>query len=410
MRDATPLAVSFALVAVYLYVGLGLLARLSTPEQVGLYDAAFRFMFIGVLLPSAVMSSIYAYAATQAAENRARFALVARELLSLIALLVPLPLIVLSVDPAGLMTLLYGEAYAGGAAILRILGAAVALAIVSGVVGPLIVALGHERATLRICGCAAVASVGLNLLLIPALDGVGAATVTVTTELLVVAPALVLLIRRGSVRIDGTQMAKVALAGGAAFAAGLGVATVTGVIVTVTVGVAVYVGLLLATGAVDRRRLELMARLRPTDPPRPQHPCAHGRTRDLARVEAGGMQRIRRGGRRVATRAAARVILEDERAGGHGREAGIGEDRPLTALDVHLHEVRRVHQRQHVAGLGERRRRRRDATRRTRRPGRRPGRPPRRPPPAAGSSAVRDRRSRSCGEAARRSPGRPRPR
>ena len=258
MRDATPLAVSFALVAVYLYVGLGLLARLSTPEQVGLYDAAFRFMFIGVLLPSAVMSSIYAYAATQAAEDRARFALVARELLSLIALLVPLPLIVLSVDPGGLMTLLYGEAYAGGAAILRILGVAVALAIVSGVVGPLIVALGHERATVRICACAAVASIGLNLLLIPALDGVGAATVTVVTELLVVAPALVLLLRRGSVRIDGTQMAKVALAGAAAFAAALGVAAVAGVIVAATVGVAVYAGLLLATGAVDRRRLELM--------------------------------------------------------------------------------------------------------------------------------------------------------
>ena len=40
----------------------------------------------------------------------------------------------------------------------------------------------------------------------------------------------------------------------------------------------------------------------------------------------------------------------------HGRrrslKAGIAEDRPLAALDVHLHEVRRVDQRQHVAGLG----------------------------------------------------------
>ena len=258
MRDATPLAVSFALVAVYLYVGLGLLARLSTPEQVGLYDAAFRFMFLGVLLPSAVMSSIYAYAAAQAAEDRARFALVARELLSLIALLVPLPLIALSVDPAGLLTLLYGDAYADGAEILRVLGAAIALAIVSGVVGPLIIALGQERATLWIGACAAVASISLNLLLIPALDGVGAATVTVTTELLVLVPALVVLIRRGSVRIDGTQIAKVALAGGAAFAAALGVATVAGVIVAVATGVAVYVVLLFAVGAVDRRRLELM--------------------------------------------------------------------------------------------------------------------------------------------------------
>lgn len=258
LRDATPLAVSYLLVAVYLYVGLGLLARLSTPEQVGLYDAAFRFMFLGVLLPSAVMSSIYAYAAAQAAADRARFALVGRELLSLTALLVPLPLIALSADPGGLMTLLYGEAYVAGAEILRVLGAAVALAIVSGIVGPLIIALGQERATLRIGACAAVASISLNLMLIPALDGLGAAIATVTTELVVVVPALVLLVRRGSVRLDGTQMAKVALAGGAAFAAALGVAAVAGVIVAVAVGVAVYVLLLVAAGAVDRRRLELM--------------------------------------------------------------------------------------------------------------------------------------------------------
>ena len=81
---------------------------------------------------------------------------------------------------------------------------------------------------------------------------------TVTTELLVVVPALVLLIRRGSVRIDGTQMAKVALAGGVAFAAALGVATIAGVVVAVAAGVALYVGLLVAMGAVDRRRLALM--------------------------------------------------------------------------------------------------------------------------------------------------------
>lgn len=258
MRDATPLAVAFVLVAVYLYVGLGLLARLSTPAQVGLYDAAFRFMFLGVLLPSAVMSSIYAYAAAQAVKDSARFALLGRELLSLIALLVPLPLIVLSADPGGLMTLLYGEAYAAGGEILRVLGAAVALAIVSGIVGPLIIALGHERATLWIGACAAVASISLNLVLIPALDGVGAAIVTVTTELLVVVPALVLLIRRGSVRIDGKQMTRVTLAGGAAFAAALGVATVGGVIAVVTMGVVVYVLLLFCTGAVDRGRLELI--------------------------------------------------------------------------------------------------------------------------------------------------------
>ena len=60
LREATPLALSSACVAVYFYVDIALLARLSTSSQVGLYDAAYRFMLLGILLPSAVVTSVYA--------------------------------------------------------------------------------------------------------------------------------------------------------------------------------------------------------------------------------------------------------------------------------------------------------------------------------------------------------------
>ena len=254
LREATPLALAYACVSIYFYIDIALLARLSTSSQVGLYDAAYRFMLLGILLPSAIVSSVYAPAAELAASSRERFGELARELLSLSALLLPLPVIALCADPEGVLRLLYGDAFAGGAPALRWLGAAIALTIASGVVGPLLIAAGQERATLRISLVAAVFNVAANLLLIPWLDAEGAAIATLATEAVVLAPALWLLAVRGGVVYDVRQLARVGVAG----AGGLAVALVLdGVVLSACAGVAVYLLLGLLTGALSRRQLEL---------------------------------------------------------------------------------------------------------------------------------------------------------
>jgi O-antigen/teichoic acid export membrane protein len=254
LREATPLAIAYACVSIYFYIDIALLARLSTASQVGLYDAAYRFMLLGILLPSALVSSVYAPAAELAASARERFGELGRELLSLSALLLPLPVIALCADPDGVLRLLYGDAYAGGAPALRVLGAGIALTIASGVVGPLLIAAGQERATLRISVFAAVFNVAANLVLIPALDAEGAAIATVATEAVVLAPALWLLVVRGGVSLDGRQLARVAVAG----LGGLAVALlIDGVVLSACAGVAAYLLLGLATGALSRRQLEL---------------------------------------------------------------------------------------------------------------------------------------------------------
>jgi O-antigen/teichoic acid export membrane protein len=254
LRDATPLALAYACVSVYFYVDIALLARLSSAEQVGLYDAAYRFMLLGILLPSALVTSVYAPAAELAARERERFGRLARELLSLCALLLPLPVIALCADPEGLLRLLYGDAFADGAPALRVLGAAIALTIASGVVGPLLIAVGQERATLRISLVAVVFNIAANLVLIPAYDALGAAIATLATEAVVLAPALWLLVARGGVVLDGRQLAKTLVAG----AGGLAVALVLdGVVLAVAAGLVAYVVLSLATGALSRRQLEL---------------------------------------------------------------------------------------------------------------------------------------------------------
>jgi O-antigen/teichoic acid export membrane protein len=211
-------------------------------------------MLLGILVPSAIVASMYAPAAELAASSRERFGEMTRELLSLSALLLPLPVIALCADPEGVLRLLYGDAFAGGAPALRWLGAAMALTIASGVVGPLLVAAGQERAMLAIGVVAAVFNVAANLVLIPWLDAEGAAIATLATEAVVLTPALWLLAVRGGVVYDVRQLARVGVAG----AGGLAVALVLdGVVLSACAGVAVYLLLGLVTGALSRRQLEL---------------------------------------------------------------------------------------------------------------------------------------------------------
>ncbi|MEJ7785397.1 MAG: flippase [Solirubrobacteraceae bacterium] len=263
LRQSTPLALSLIGVTIYFYVDALLLARLSTTRELAFYDAAYRFVQVGLFLPGVIVSSVYAVASDLAARDRERMRRFTRELLSIVALVAPLPVVLLAIAPEDLVVLIYGQQYAEAAGPLPILAFAVAVMAFSGVVGPLIVALGFERATLAITAAAVILNVGANVLLIPVLDARGAAVATLLTELVVIVPAAVILIRATGVRPDGLHMAKVAVATAAGSAS---VWLLPGpIVVRLAAGALVYLGLLVATGAAGRRQLEL-TRMTPAEP------------------------------------------------------------------------------------------------------------------------------------------------
>jgi O-antigen/teichoic acid export membrane protein len=255
LRESTPVALGLVFVTIYFYVDALLLARLSTPRQLGLYDSAYRFVQLAPLVPTVVVSSVFTLAARLAAEDRARLALFVRELLSVVALLLPLPLLALAFAPGDLIELVYGPAYREAGSLLAILAVGVVLMILSGVAGPLLVTLGRERTTMWLSAAAAIVNVAANCVLIPALDARGAAIATVGTELLVLGVAAAVLRRMLRPRLDGVHLAKVL----GAFAAGAALVLVLPgpVLVRVGAGVVAYVALALVTGAAGRRQLEL---------------------------------------------------------------------------------------------------------------------------------------------------------
>jgi O-antigen/teichoic acid export membrane protein len=255
LRDSTPVAVSLTFATVYFYIDVVLLARLADAAEVGIYNAAYRFVQFGVLIPAVLVGSVYAVGSRLAQADRARFAHFVRELVSVAALLAPAPVVLLAVVPADVLHLFYGAPFAAGGNALALLAGALVLMMFTGVMGPLLVAAGRERAVMWLGGVAAAFNIGINVALIPALGAEGAALATLLTEALVALPAAVLLHRDGVGALDPRHLVRVTLAGGA------GAGTVLGVpgplLGRLAAGFVVYLCALVAFRALGRRQLAL---------------------------------------------------------------------------------------------------------------------------------------------------------
>jgi O-antigen/teichoic acid export membrane protein len=255
MIESTPVALGAICVTIYFYVDALLLARLSTSAQLGLYDSAYRFVQLAPLVPTVLVTSVFALAARHADEDRDRMRLFVRELGSLIALLLPIAPLLLATAPTDLVTLLYGPGYRAAGPLLALLSAVVVLMILTGVIGPLLVALGRERSTLVIAAVSAVLNIAVNLVLIPVWDARGAAVATLITEVVALGAAGVLLHRTLHPTFDAVQLLKVTIAG----VGGAAVVLVlpAPVLVRLAAGLVVYAAALLLLRAVGRRTLEL---------------------------------------------------------------------------------------------------------------------------------------------------------
>jgi O-antigen/teichoic acid export membrane protein len=195
LRDAAPVGIAIGLTTLYFNIDMLLLARLSTTEQLGLYDSVYRYMQVGVIVPSVLVSASYAVVAA-ALDDQARSRAVLRRVLAITTLIAPLGLLLVAVSPGAIVTFLYGDAYRPAAPALRILGGALAVGILSGVLAPMLVAAGERRRSFHVAIAGLVANIAMNLVLIPPYGARGAAWATLGTDVVVAAYAYGLLRRR----------------------------------------------------------------------------------------------------------------------------------------------------------------------------------------------------------------------
>ena len=188
-----------------------LLGFLLTQQDVGLYTAPYRVVFLLLAIAVAIYAA-YLPAYTRAAELKdgQLSDLVNRSLELAAAAGIPLAVggMVLA-EP--LLTLLFGSAYAGGAGAFRwlLLGVAV-IFLYSGARNVLIV-LGQTRTDLALVATAAAINVALNCWVIPRYGIEGAALVTALSESLILVGVL-WVVRRVGVNVQLSRLARPLLA------------------------------------------------------------------------------------------------------------------------------------------------------------------------------------------------------
>jgi PST family polysaccharide transporter len=182
LKESWPLILSGLTVMIYMRIDQIMLGQMVGDKAVGLYSAATRISEVWYFIPTAIASSVSPaiYAAKQISEDLyyqriERFL----RLLSWLAIVVAVPMSFLS---GTIITVLFGKSYEASASILAIHIWASLFVFMGVGTSSWFIAEGLTQFALRRTIIGAITNVFLNIFLIPAYGGVGAAIATVISQ------------------------------------------------------------------------------------------------------------------------------------------------------------------------------------------------------------------------------------
>lgn len=184
---AFPFFVYWMLSAVYFRIDTVLLSILSTADVVGWYGAAYKLFDTLSFLPNIICSAImYPILSRLAVQSRANLRFTLGKGLD-VMLMLGLPIctgLFMLAEP--IIRLIYGKPeFLNAVPALQWLAVALFLMYVNWVLGTVLIGLDQEKRLTIVAGLALVVNLGLNWLLIPQYQHVGAAAVTVGTEMFI---------------------------------------------------------------------------------------------------------------------------------------------------------------------------------------------------------------------------------
>lgn len=191
------LGLAIALSLIYFRVDAVLLALLRSPEEVGLYGAAYKFIELAVLVPGAAATSVFPpLARFVAAKDPRAQPLVQKAVDVLLATSVPLTVLMLAF-PEEIIVLTAGEEFEDAAIALRLLAPYLIFAFVNTVLWRVLIATERDRALLGVSGAVLAFNVIANLIFIPLYGYKAAAVVSVISEALITIPIALAVRREG---------------------------------------------------------------------------------------------------------------------------------------------------------------------------------------------------------------------
>jgi O-antigen/teichoic acid export membrane protein len=239
---AGPIGISSVLANLNGRLDLFILAALRSAEEVGQYNAAYRFLDFGIAVAITVTSPLIPVVSRIYAERPSAVRLLGAVWIELVVLLcLPLAILTPLLSPA-VMTIVFGETFADAAPVLNILVWVFGLICLGMLTTPLLLPTGRFYFAAWSTGIAVVLTAALNFGLVPRYGILGSAVTTLITEIWIVGIALIVVVLRlGNVfRIN--RLAFIAM-GGIALAAGCYLPGATVRPFSIPAGLAAYVGL-----------------------------------------------------------------------------------------------------------------------------------------------------------------------
>lgn len=186
LREAFPIGFASFLATAYVSIDVVLLSSVLDAEAVGRYAAAVKVLSILTILPGVVMSIALPQLSADFGAPERLATLLTRVWHWFMSLVMP-GLAIVAANATAVMSLLFGADYAAAGSYLRILTAAGAVAMLSQLLGVVLVAAARTRWLVAQNILALAVNVGGNLLLAPRYGVVAAAWLTVVTEVIVCA-------------------------------------------------------------------------------------------------------------------------------------------------------------------------------------------------------------------------------
>ncbi len=186
LRQAYPLALANLFSVIYFRVDTIMLASLQGQEAVGLYNAAYRLLEFTLILPAYYGGAIFPVISASYANNTQRFMLIYRRSLKYMWMAsLPLAVGTFMLAPK-FIQVLYGPDYAASVPVLSILMWTLVLIAVNSINAPYLITMGRQKTITVLVLIGMVCNVIFNALLIPRFGMLGAAWVTLGSEVLTI--------------------------------------------------------------------------------------------------------------------------------------------------------------------------------------------------------------------------------
>jgi len=225
-RECLPISIVSILSIIYFKIDTVILSLLKTPIDVGIYGPPYKVLEILILYPGIFMGNVFPIFVRYFYSKDERFKSAYQRSFDFL-LISAVPIVIGVIFTANrIIEIIAGKEFvqahtippvlgmpATSATVLQILIIAVGISFISHIFGYMVIAIGKQTKLIWPNAILVIFNVALNLVLIPKISYIGAAIVTVLTEILVVASYYFVMRRHVELKLSFNVLWKVALAG-----------------------------------------------------------------------------------------------------------------------------------------------------------------------------------------------------